>query len=99
MTLDDLRNHRPDWVKPISQSYRGYDVHEIPPNGQGIAALIALGILDQFDVGSLPVDSVDSQHLPDRGERELAFADLYRYVARPAHHGSHASSRCWTRPT
>lgn len=82
MTLDDLRNYRPDWVKPISQSYRGYDVHEIPPNGQGIAALIALGILDQFDVGSLPVDSVDSQHLQIEAMK-LAFADLYRYVADP----------------
>ncbi len=82
MTLDDLRNYRPDWVKPISQSYRGYEMHEIPPNGQGIAALMALGILDQFDVGALPVDSVDSQHLQIEAMK-LAFADLYRYVADP----------------
>ncbi|TWG80992.1 gamma-glutamyltransferase 2 [Cupriavidus gilardii J11] len=82
MTLSDLRNYRPDWVKPISQSYRGYEVHEIPPNGQGIAALMALGILDQFDVGSLPVDSVDSQHLQIEAMK-LAFADLYRYVSDP----------------
>ncbi|CAG9175136.1 Glutathione hydrolase-like YwrD proenzyme [Cupriavidus laharis] len=82
MTLDDLRNYRPDWVKPISKSYRGYELNEIPPNGQGIAALIALGILDQFDVGALPVDSVDSQHLQIEAMK-LAFADLYRYVADP----------------
>jgi gamma-glutamyltranspeptidase/glutathione hydrolase len=82
MTLDDLRNYRPEWVTPISKSYRGYEVHEIPPNGQGIAALMALGILDQFDVGSLPVDSVDSQHLQIEAMK-LAFADLYRYVADP----------------
>ena len=82
MTLDDLRNYRPEWVKPISKSYRGYDVHEIPPNGQGIAALMALGILDQFDLGALPVDSVDSQHLQIEAMK-LAFADLYRYVADP----------------
>ncbi|CAG2148274.1 Glutathione hydrolase-like YwrD proenzyme [Cupriavidus yeoncheonensis] len=82
MTLDDLRNYRPDWVKPISKSYRGYELHEIPPNGQGIAALIALGILDQFDVSALPVDSVDSQHLQIEAMK-LAFADLYRYVADP----------------
>ena len=44
MTLEDLRGYRPEWVKPISRSYRGYELHEIPPNGQGIAALIALGI-------------------------------------------------------
>ncbi|MDQ0141702.1 gamma-glutamyltransferase [Cupriavidus necator] len=82
MTLDDLRNYRPDWVKPISKSYRGYALHEIPPNGQGIAALIALGILDQFDLASIPVDSVDSQHLQIEAMK-LAFADLYQYVADP----------------
>ncbi|SOZ35659.1 gamma-glutamyltransferase family protein [Cupriavidus neocaledonicus] len=82
MTLDDLRNYRPDWVKPISKSYRGYELHEIPPNGQGIAALIALGILDQFDLASIPVDSVDSQHLQIEAMK-LAFADLYQYVADP----------------
>lgn len=82
MTLDDLRNYRPEWVKPISKSYRGHEVHEIPPNGQGIAALIALGILDQFDLGSLPVDSIESQHLQIEAMK-LAFADLYRYVADP----------------
>ncbi|MFJ4288951.1 gamma-glutamyltransferase [Cupriavidus sp. NPDC089707] len=82
MTLDDLRNYRPDWVKPISKSYRGYELHEIPPNGQGIAALVALGILGQFDMASIPVDSVDSQHLQIEAMK-LAFADLYRYVADP----------------
>jgi len=45
MTLDDLRGYTPMWVEPISKSYRGYELHEIPPNGQGIAALIALGAL------------------------------------------------------
>ena len=63
MTAADLRDYKPDWVKPISKSYRGYEMHEIPPNGQGIAALMALGILDQFDLAALPVDSVESQHL------------------------------------
>jgi gamma-glutamyltranspeptidase/glutathione hydrolase len=51
-----LPAYRPEWVTPISQNYRGYTLHEIPPNGQGIAALIALGILSQFDLASLPVD-------------------------------------------
>jgi len=82
MTLDDLRNYRPDWVKPISRSYRGYELHEIPPNGQGIAALIALGILDRFDVAGLPLDSVRSQHLQIEAMK-LAFADLYKYVGDP----------------
>ncbi|MFK0379038.1 gamma-glutamyltransferase family protein [Pandoraea sp. NPDC090278] len=82
MTTDDLRNYRADWVKPIEKDYRGYTVHEIPPNGQGIAALIALGILDKFDVSSLAVDRVHSQHLQIEAMK-LAFADLYKYVADP----------------
>jgi len=82
MTLDDLRNYRPDFVKPISRKYRGYEVHEIPPNGQGIAALIALGILDRFDQAGLPLDSVRAQHLQIEAMK-LAFADLYKYVGDP----------------
>lgn len=82
MTAQDLRDYRPEWVKPITKRYRGYDLHEIPPNGQGIAALIALGILERFDLGALPVDSADSQHLQIEAMK-LAFADLYKYVADP----------------
>jgi gamma-glutamyltranspeptidase/glutathione hydrolase len=82
LTLDDLRNYRPEWVEPIGKNYRGYTVHEIPPNGQGIAALIALGILEQFDMGSLALDSLESQHLQIEAMK-LAFADVYRYVADP----------------
>ena len=82
MTAQDLRDYQPEWVKPITKRYRGYDLHEIPPNGQGIAALIALGILDRFDLSALPVDSADSQHLQIEAMK-LAFADLYKYVADP----------------
>src|SRR5258708_9713029 len=82
MTAADLRNYKADWVEPISKDYRGYDVHEIPPNGQGIAALIALGILDKFDIAGMPVDQVDSQHLKIEAMK-LAFADIYRYVSDP----------------
>lgn len=82
MTFDDLRNYQPDWVEPIGKDYRGYTVHEIPPNGQGIAALIALGILEQFDVASLKLDGIESQHLQIEAMK-LAFADVYRYVADP----------------
>ena len=82
LTLDDLRSYRPEWVQPIAKDYRGYTLNEIPPNGQGIAALIALGILEQFDVAGLPVDSAQSQHLQIEAMK-LAFADLYRYVADP----------------
>jgi gamma-glutamyltranspeptidase / glutathione hydrolase len=82
MTLEDLAAYRPEWVTPISKRYRGYDVHELPPNGQGIAALIALGIIGNFDLARLPVDGVDSQHLQIEAMK-LAFADIYRYVADP----------------
>lgn len=83
ITLEDLAAHQCDWVTPISNQYRGYTVHEIPPSGQGIAALIALGILDQFDMAGLPVDGVAAQHLQIEAMK-LAFADVYRYVADPA---------------
>ncbi|HKB82554.1 MAG TPA: gamma-glutamyltransferase family protein [Burkholderiales bacterium] len=77
---DDLAAHQPDWVEPIGQGYRGCHVHEIPPNGQGIAALVALGILEHFDLGSIAADSVESLHLQIEAMK-LAFADTYRYVA------------------
>ncbi len=79
----DFAAYQPEWVQPIGKNYRGYTLHEIPPNGQGISALIALGILDKFDLTSLPVDGVDSQHLQIEAMK-LAFADIYRYVAEPA---------------
>ncbi len=80
MRADDLAVHRADWVGTIAGDYRGYTVHEIPPNGQGIVALIALGILEQFDIGSLPVDSADSVHLQIEAVK-LAFADAQAYVS------------------
>ncbi len=82
MTAADFAAYQPDWVTPIAQDYRGHTLHEIPPNGQGIAALIALGILQHFDIGALPVDGVASQHLQIEAMK-LAFADIYRYVAEP----------------
>ena len=81
-TLDDFRSYRPDWVTPISKDYRGYTLHEIPPNGQGISALMALGMLEHFDLASLKADSVESQHIQIEAMK-LAMADLYRYVADP----------------
>ncbi|MFT3816427.1 MAG: gamma-glutamyltransferase family protein [Rubrivivax sp.] len=83
MSEADFNAHQPEWVGTIAQDYRGHTLHEIPPNGQGIAALIALGILQHFDVGALPVDGADSQHLQIEAMK-LAFADVYRYVAEPA---------------
>jgi gamma-glutamyltranspeptidase/glutathione hydrolase len=84
MTLKDLAQYQAQWVEPIAQNYRGYTLHEIPPNGQGIAALIALGILENFDLASMKVDGVESQHLQIEAMK-LAFADVYRYVADPKH--------------
>ena len=83
LTAKDFESYRPEWIKPIAKNYRGYALHEIPPNGQGIAALIALGILDRFDVAGMAVDGVDSQHLQIEAMK-LAFADVYRYVAEPS---------------
>ncbi len=79
LTLDDLRNFAPEWVEPISMQYRGYTLHEIPPNGQGIAALMALGMLEHFDLKQWPVDSLQSQHVQIEAMK-AAFADVYRYV-------------------
>ncbi|HEX7607359.1 MAG TPA: gamma-glutamyltransferase, partial [Usitatibacter sp.] len=63
MTEDDLASHRADWIEPISVEYRGYTVHEIPPNGQGIVCLMALGMLSHFAMASHSVDGADSVHL------------------------------------
>ncbi|MGA8332514.1 MAG: gamma-glutamyltransferase family protein, partial [Mycobacterium sp.] len=80
MKATDLDAHHADWVDTISGDYRGYAVHEIPPNGQGIVALIALGILDHFDMASFPVDSADRVHLQIEAIK-LAFADAQAYVS------------------
>jgi gamma-glutamyltranspeptidase / glutathione hydrolase len=80
MTMADLAAHTVDWVEPLVQDYRGYTLLEIPPNGQGIAAQMALGILECFDLGAIPVDSADSLHLQIEAMK-LAFADVYEYVS------------------
>jgi gamma-glutamyltranspeptidase / glutathione hydrolase len=83
MTEADLAAYRAEWVDTIEIDYRhGCHLHEIPPNGQGIAALIALGILRHFDIGGLDPDGVESQHLQIEAMK-LAFADAYRYVSDP----------------
>ena len=82
MTAADFAAYQPEWVVPISRGYRGYTLHEIPPNGQGIAALIALGILENFDIAALKVDGIASQHLQIEAMK-LAFADAYAYVGEP----------------
>ncbi len=83
MTLADLAGYEAEWVAPIGLDYAGHTMHEIPPNGQGIAALMALGIVKNFDLAGMRVDGVDSQHVQIEAMK-LAFADAYRYVAEPA---------------
>ena len=80
MTARDLAGYQAEWVDTIASDYAGHSVHQIPPNGQGIAALMALGLLESFDIASLPVDGVESQHLQIEAMK-LAFADTYRWVA------------------
>ena len=82
LTAADMAAYAPDWVTPVAQDYRGYTVHEIPPNGQGITALMALGILSHFDLQGFSADGVEAQHLQIEAIK-LAFADVYRYVADP----------------
>jgi gamma-glutamyltranspeptidase/glutathione hydrolase len=82
VTVADFAAYLPEWVTPIARRYREHVLHEIPPNGQGIAALIALGIAEKFDLAALAPDSVEAQHLLIEAMK-LAFADVYRYVADP----------------
>ena len=83
MSAEDLASHKSTWEEPISVTYRGYRVFECPPNGQGITALIALNILEGFDLASSPLLSTERLHLMIEAMR-LAFADAGWYVADPA---------------
>jgi gamma-glutamyltranspeptidase/glutathione hydrolase len=80
LTQEDLAAHTNDWVEPIGIDYRGFRLHQIPPNGQGIAALMMLGILENFDLAAHAVDSADSLHLQIEAMK-LAFADVHEYVS------------------
>ena len=82
LSLEDLTSHTSTWEEPISVTYRGLRVYECPPNGQGLTALIALNILEGFDVGALASLSTERLHLMIEALR-LAFADARWYVADP----------------
>lgn len=84
LRLADLAAHEASWVDPISIDYRGWRLHEIPPNGQGITALIALGILRHFDLAELQIDSAKWMHLQIEAMK-LAFADAHQHIADPEH--------------
>ena len=82
LTLDDMSRHRSEWTEPVSTSYRGYDVWELPPNGQGIAALQILNILEGYNIASMGFGSADYIHLFTEAKK-LAFEDRAKYYADP----------------
>jgi gamma-glutamyltranspeptidase / glutathione hydrolase len=82
MRVEDFAAFSPEWVEPIGLGVYGYRLQQIPPNGQGIAALIALGILQHLDVAAHAVDSAAGQHLQIEAMK-LGFADTYAHVADP----------------
>jgi gamma-glutamyltranspeptidase/glutathione hydrolase len=84
LTADDLAAHQADWVDPICVDYHGVTLHEMPPNGQGITALIALNLLRHTRVAERPVDSADALHLHIEAMK-LAFADVHAHVSDLAH--------------
>ena len=84
MTLDDLANHQADWCGTVSQKFGASVVHEIPPNGQGIAALMALGMLEQLGVDGAGIDDLHTVHTCIEAMK-LALADLHQYNADGAH--------------
>lgn len=84
LTIEDLKNHKAEWVEMLSRPFAGGSVHELPPNGQGIATLIALGILEHWDIGRYPPDSVAWLHLSIEAMK-LALVDLERYIADEDH--------------
>ena len=82
MTAEDLADYRPQWVQPISTTYHGWTVYEMPPNSQGMAALEMLNIMERFPLSQYGFSSAQSFHTKMEAQR-LAYADLYRYNGDP----------------
>jgi len=82
MTLEDLAEFHAEWVTPIETAYRGWTVSEIPPNGQGIAALMMLNLMEQFPLDTYGFHSAKALHVMIEAKK-LAYADLLRYVGDP----------------
>ena len=80
LSYDDLKNHRSEWIEPVSTNYRGFDVWELPPNGQGIAALQILNLLEGYDIRSMGFGSADYIHHFVEAKK-IAFADRAKYYA------------------
>lgn len=81
-TVEDFREFEPEWVEPISTTYRGWQIYELPPNGQGIAALSMLNIMEHFPMASYGHNSADALHVMIEAKK-LAYADMSRYVGDP----------------
>ena len=81
-TVEDFHDFQPEWVEPVSTTYRGWTVYELPPNGQGIAALSMLNILEHFPLAQYGHNSVDELHVMIEAKK-LAYADMYKYVGDP----------------
>ena len=83
LSYEDLAAHTSEWVEPVSTNYRGYDIWELPPNGQGIAALQILNILEQYDIEGMGFGSADYIHTFVEAKK-LAFEDRAKYYADPS---------------
>jgi gamma-glutamyltranspeptidase/glutathione hydrolase len=81
-TVEDFKTFQPEWVEPISTTYHGWKVYELPPNGQGVAALSMLNIMEHFPVASYGHNSADALHVMIEAKK-LAYADMYHYVGDP----------------
>jgi gamma-glutamyltranspeptidase/glutathione hydrolase len=82
LSYEDLAEHKSEWVEPVSTNYRGYDVWELPPNGQGIAALQILNILEAYDIKSMGFGSEEYMHLLIEAKK-LAFEDRAKFYSDP----------------
>ena len=80
LSYNDLKNHKSEWIDPVSTNYRGYDIWELPPNGQGIAALQILNLLEAYDIRSMGFGSAEYIHHFVEAKK-IAFADRAKYYA------------------
>ncbi|OLC77638.1 MAG: gamma-glutamyltransferase [Acidobacteria bacterium 13_1_40CM_4_65_8] len=87
MTARDLTSFEPEWVDPIATTYRGWQVYELPPNTQGIAALMMLNVMEQFPLGESGFHTAPSLHVMIEAKK-LAYADMLRYVGDPRFGGA-----------
>ncbi len=85
LTADDLAAYDAEWVTPLSTTYRGWTVYELPPNGQGIAALMMLNLLEQSPIGSYGHNSAEALHTLIEAKK-LAYADMAKHLCDPAFH-------------